>query len=147
MFFFKVDHVLQTTKHLHSKGKTYRPHTNKHLLLKNVTQKWSQIRSSNGTYSKQFKIFVFYFDVQTGCLNGIKTWFPSRLQKTIKHYVARTDISNAVNLQSLNPLGKRPTKIFIIHCTLGKKQVTGNLFTLKELYSHVPVYPSAGAVL
>jgi hypothetical protein len=35
------------TKHLHSKGTTYRPHTNKHLLLKNVTQNWSQIRSSD----------------------------------------------------------------------------------------------------
>lgn len=59
---------------------------------------------------------------------NFKTWFPSRLQKTIKHSVARTDISNAVNLHSLNPTGKRPTKIFISHCTLAKKKLQVTCF-------------------
>lgn len=62
-----------------------------------------------------------------GCMNTInfRTWFHLRPQINTKHSVTGPDISNAENLQSLNPLEKRYTKIFIFHFTLVKKKKNG----------------------
>jgi hypothetical protein len=67
--------------------------------------------------------FFFFFNrrYNSWWVSACLTCFPMRLKKNIKQSVVRTDISNAVNLQSWNPLGKRPTKIFIFYCPLRKR--------------------------